>query len=112
MLQGVAVRRVIWASVLGLVSAGTSWAVVPKEPAASLDQKEFFRPDLYISTANVAVQDTLTQLPNRAAWRYSKLEPFGLIVLILLILPPLNILGKILNPLVDVSDALIRAIVL
>ena len=51
-------------------------------------------------------------LPNRAAWRYAKLEPFGLILLILLILPPLNILGKILNPLVDASDALIRAIVL
>ncbi len=51
-------------------------------------------------------------LPNRAAWRYAKLEPWGLGILILLILPPLNVLGKILNPLVDVSDALIRALVL
>src|SRR4051812_31026743 len=51
-------------------------------------------------------------LPNRAAWRYAKLEPWGLGILILLILPPLNVLGKILNPLVDASDALIRAIVL
>jgi Zn-dependent protease len=51
-------------------------------------------------------------LPNRAAWQYAKLERFGLIVLILLILPPLNLLGRILNPLIDVSDALIRAMVL
>ncbi len=51
-------------------------------------------------------------LPNRAAWRYAKLEPWGIALLILLILPPLNVLGKILNPLVDASDALIRAIVL
>ena len=51
-------------------------------------------------------------LPNRAAWQFSKLEPWGLAVLILLILPPLNVLGKILNPLVDASDALIRAILL
>ena len=51
-------------------------------------------------------------LPNRAAWQYSKLEPWGLAVLILLVLPPLNVLGRILNPLVDASDALIRAILL
>jgi Zn-dependent protease len=51
-------------------------------------------------------------LPNRAAWRYAKLEPWGLGILILLILPPLNVLGKVLNPLVDASDALIRALVL
>src|SRR3954447_15255240 len=47
-------------------------------------------------------------LPNRAAWQYSKLEPWGLAVLILLVLPPLNVLGKILNPLVGASDAFIR----
>jgi Zn-dependent protease len=51
-------------------------------------------------------------LPNRAAWRYAKLEPWGLFVLILLLLPPLNALGKILNPLVGASDAFIRALVL
>jgi Zn-dependent protease len=51
-------------------------------------------------------------LPNRAAWQYAKLERFGIIVLILLILPPLNLLGRILNPLIDASDALIRAVVL
>jgi Zn-dependent protease len=51
-------------------------------------------------------------LPNRAAWQYAKLERFGLVFLIVLILPPLNLLGRILNPLIDASDALIRAMVL
>ncbi len=51
-------------------------------------------------------------LPNGAAGRYAKLEPWGIAFLILLILPPLNVLGRILNPLVDASDALICAIVL
>ena len=51
-------------------------------------------------------------LPNRAAWQFAKLEPWGLVVLVLLLLPPLNVLGSILNPLIGASDALIRAIVL
>ena len=51
-------------------------------------------------------------LPNRAAWQYAKLEPWGIPVLILLLLPPLNVLGSILSPLVGASDALIRAILL
>jgi trimeric autotransporter adhesin len=33
-----------------------------------LAQREFFRPDLYISSANVALADLLPRLPNRAAW--------------------------------------------
>ncbi|MBV8030110.1 MAG: site-2 protease family protein [Betaproteobacteria bacterium] len=49
-------------------------------------------------------------LPNRAAWKYAKLEPWGLPVLILLVLPPVNALGKVLNPLLGASDALIRAL--
>ncbi len=56
------------AGIIGMLSMGTSWAAVPKEPTSSLDQKEFFRPDLYISTSNLVLQDALTQLPNRAAW--------------------------------------------
>jgi Zn-dependent protease len=51
-------------------------------------------------------------LPNRAAWQYAKLERWGLLLLIVLLLPPLNVFGKILDPLVGASDALIRAIVL
>jgi Zn-dependent protease len=49
-------------------------------------------------------------LPSRAAWQYAKLEPLGLPILVLLLLT--NVLNFLLEPLVGVSDALIRAIVL
>ena len=48
-------------------------------------------------------------LPHRAAWRYAKLEPWGLPLLILLLAT--NVLSFVLEPLVGVSDALIRALV-
>jgi Zn-dependent protease len=48
-------------------------------------------------------------LPHRAAWQYAKLEPWGLPVLILLLLT--NMLDFVLGPLVGASDALIRALV-
>jgi Zn-dependent protease len=49
-------------------------------------------------------------LPTRAAWQYARLEPFGLPLLVLLLVT--NVLGFLLEPLVGVSDALIRALVL
>jgi len=49
-------------------------------------------------------------LPTRAAWQYSRLEPFGVPLLVLLLVT--NVLGFLLEPLVGASDALIRAIVL
>lgn len=49
-------------------------------------------------------------LPGRAAWQYAKLEPWGLPLLVLLLLT--NVLNFVLEPLVGASDALIRAIVL
>ena len=51
-----------------------------------------------------------SMLPSRAAWRYAKLEPWGLPLLVLLLLT--NVLNFVLEPLVDASDALIRAIIL
>src|SRR5712691_2145250 len=48
-------------------------------------------------------------LPSRAAWRYAKLEPWGLPLLLLLLVT--NVLNFVLEPLVGASDALIRAIV-
>ena len=48
-------------------------------------------------------------LPHRAAWQYAKLEPWGLPLLVLLLLT--NVLSFVLQPLVGVSDALIRALV-
>jgi Zn-dependent protease len=49
-------------------------------------------------------------LPSRAAWQYARLEPLGLPLLVILLLT--NVLNVVLEPLVGVSDALIRAIVL
>jgi Zn-dependent protease len=49
-------------------------------------------------------------LPNRVAWQYSKLEPWGLPLLILLLFT--NVLDLVLGPLLGVSGALIRTLVL
>jgi len=47
-------------------------------------------------------------LPQRAAWRYAKLEPWGLPLLILLLAT--NVLNFVLEPLVGASGALIHAL--
>jgi Zn-dependent protease len=49
-------------------------------------------------------------LPSRAAWRFAKIEPWGLPILLVLLFT--NVLNGVLGPLVGVSGALIRAIVL
>ena len=54
-------------------------------------------------------------LPNRAAWQFSKLEPWGVPLLLLLLLVPVygsNVLSLILSPLLFESEALVRAAVL
>ncbi len=48
-------------------------------------------------------------LPQRMAWRYAKLERWGLPLLILLLVT--NVLGVVLGPLVDVSVMIIRHVV-
>jgi hypothetical protein len=45
-----------------------AWAATPKEQRTPLDQKAFFRPELYISSSQVPVEDILSQLPSRPAW--------------------------------------------
>lgn len=54
-------------------------------------------------------------LPSRAAWRFAKLEPYGLPLLLLLLFVPVygsNALSLILSPLLFESEALVRAMVL
>lgn len=54
-------------------------------------------------------------LPGRAAWRFAKLEPWGVPVLLLLVFVPVygsNVLSLILAPLLFESEALVRAMVL
>src|SRR5262249_55577313 len=54
-------------------------------------------------------------LPTRAAWRFAKLEPWGLplLLLVLLFLPVYgsNVLSLVLSPLLFESEALVRAMV-
>ena len=45
-------------------------------------------------------------LPGRAAWQYAKLEPWGLPVIVLLLVT--GTLGTVLRPLVTVSESLLR----
>jgi Zn-dependent protease len=45
-------------------------------------------------------------LPGRAAWQYAKLEPWGLPVIVLLLMT--GTLGTVLRPLVYVSESLLR----
>jgi Zn-dependent protease len=49
-------------------------------------------------------------LPQRAAWRFAQIEPWGLPILLLLLLT--NVLAFVLTPLLVESEALIRAFVL
>ena len=46
-------------------------------------------------------------LPSRAAWRYAKLEPWGIPLLLVLLVT--NGLSFVLQPLIEASDAIIRA---
>jgi trimeric autotransporter adhesin len=59
-------------ALLGFVCCGLSsapaWAANPKQASSHLDEKEFFRPELYISSSHVELQELLPQLSNRAAW--------------------------------------------
>jgi Zn-dependent protease len=48
-------------------------------------------------------------LPTRAAWQYAKLEPWGIPLLLLLLVT--NALSFVLEPLIGASSALIRAVV-
>ena len=48
-------------------------------------------------------------LPSRVAWQYAKLEPWGLPLLLLLLVT--NVLDHVLGPLVDLSTSLIRTAV-
>jgi len=61
-------NRVALSALLCLMSTGLAMAAVPKEPKTPLDFKAFFRPDLYISTANERVESLLPQLANRSSW--------------------------------------------
>lgn len=59
-----------------LVIVTGALALEPKEPSAFLDHKEFFKPELVISSSHAPIDTVLDDLPNRAAWQ-SFLEERG-----------------------------------
>ncbi|MCP4662399.1 MAG: endopeptidase, partial [bacterium] len=55
------------------LTTGLSWGLVPKDSdnlkaAGGLGQKEFFLPELYISSGQRHVEEVLAELPNGHAW--------------------------------------------
>jgi trimeric autotransporter adhesin len=59
--------RLLLALALGLGSS-LAQAAEPKQALTPLDQKAFFKPDLYISSSQLPLEDVVGRLPNRAAW--------------------------------------------
>lgn len=47
---------------------GNAWGFVPKPVETPLDQREFFKPELYISTANRPLAEMSGALANATAW--------------------------------------------
>lgn len=53
---------------LGLLMGNPIRALEPKGSDDSLSQKEFFKPELYISSSNERLEEALGSLPNHQAW--------------------------------------------
>jgi trimeric autotransporter adhesin len=51
-----------------LALPAASWAAQPKQAVTDIDQKAFFKPELYLSSAHAPLADIQSRLPNRAAW--------------------------------------------
>ncbi len=57
-------------AVLSWTLAGTTaWGLDPKQSQSDLGGKEFFKPELYISTSNEPLAAVLSELPNRHEWQ-------------------------------------------
>ncbi len=56
------------ACAVGLLACGAVMALEPKAPGEYLQQKEFFLPELVVSSSHARVAEALAALPNRAAW--------------------------------------------
>jgi trimeric autotransporter adhesin len=56
------------AGLLGLLMSDPIRSLEPKAPDDGLSRKEFFAPELYISSSNEPLEGVLGSLPNRHAW--------------------------------------------
>ncbi|HWN41975.1 MAG TPA: endopeptidase [Thermoanaerobaculia bacterium] len=63
------VGTAVCASLLGiLVLCAGAFAIEPKDSSSYLGQREFFKPELYISSSHQTLEEVLHVLPNRSAW--------------------------------------------
>jgi len=63
-------RRVgLSALLLGITIAGAALGIEPKDSPSYLDSKEFFKPELYISSSQEPIEKIVDRLPNRAVWQ-------------------------------------------
>ncbi|MEA2560535.1 MAG: hypothetical protein QOH06_2039 [Acidobacteriota bacterium] len=59
----------VCAGLLGiLVLTVGAFAIEPKDSPSYLGQREFFKPELYISSSNQSLEEVISVLPNRSAW--------------------------------------------
>ncbi|HEX3131083.1 MAG TPA: PepSY domain-containing protein [Thermoanaerobaculia bacterium] len=57
-------------ALLGMLAlAGSAWALEPKDSGSYLDQKEFFKQELSISSSHQPLEEVEHLLPNRRAWQ-------------------------------------------
>ncbi len=57
------------AAALIVALSSAAWAVTPPRDSGSyLEQKAFFKPELYISSSNVPIEEVLGRLSNQGAW--------------------------------------------
>lgn len=64
-------RRTAFAAVLLItlvLAGGAARALEPKDSGSWLSQKEFFKPELYISNSQQPLEEVLQTLPNQGAW--------------------------------------------
>ena len=51
-----------------ILSGSLAWALEPKDSSSYLAQKEFFKPELYISSSHEPLEEALGKLPNKTLW--------------------------------------------
>jgi hypothetical protein len=78
--------------------SGSAWAVTPKQPGAPLEDRAFFKPELYISSASVPLAHLKDQVQNRGAWNAFLAQPTGYVSDVHVFLDPrsgaaVNIIG-------------------
>ena len=60
---------------LSLASVPAGALTTPKESSSYLEQKAFFKPELYISSSQAPLAEIVDRLPNRAAWEAFAARP-------------------------------------